>query len=128
MARSDTTQDSQLACVAVTNRMPRESRTQRLRRRLGRCAAAVSTCTLGITVAVMAAAQQQNIYEQSEGSQFKAAPLSAEAAAAKAEAASAMPDVILGIPVNTMFFVAAGVIAVFWFTLGGGRKPKITRN
>jgi len=35
---------------------------------------------------------------------------------------------ILGVPVNTIFFVAAGVIAVLWFTLGGGRKPKVTRN
>ena len=91
-----------------------------MRGRLGRCAAGISTTALGITVAAMAAAQT--------GGNFQAAPKSAEAEAAEAEAASTMPDAILGIPVNTMFFVAAAVIALFWFTIGGGRKPKVTRN
>jgi len=95
---------------------------QRMRGRLGQCAAGISTTALGITVAAMAAAQS--------GGNFKAAPKSAEAAAAEAEAAAASDsiDMIFGIPVNTLFFVAAGVIAVFWFTLGGGRKPKVSRN
>ncbi len=91
-----------------------------MRGRLGQCAAGISTCALGITVAAMAAAQS--------GKNFKAAPKSAEAEAADAAAAAAAPDMILGIPVNTLFFVAAGVIAVLWFTLGGGRKPKVTRS
>ena len=128
MARSDTTRDSQMASVAVAMSVPFNSRVQRMRRRLGRCAAGVSTCALGITVAAMAAAQQQNIYEQPEKPQFQPVPKSADAEAAEAEAASTMPDVILGIPVNTLFFVAAGVIAVLWFTLGGGRKAKISRH
>ena len=120
MARSDTTQDLELAGAAAAGNAARISRMRRMRRRLGRCAAGISTCALGITVAAMAAAQS--------GGNFKAAPKSAEAEAAEAAAASVMPDAILGIPVNTLFFVAAGVLAVFWFTLGGGRKPKVTRN
>ena len=35
---------------------------------------------------------------------------------------------ILGVPANTIFFVTAGVLALLWFTLGGGRKPKVTRD
>jgi hypothetical protein len=101
---------------------------QRIRWRLGQWAAGISTCALGISVAAMAAAQQQNIYEEPTKAQFQVAPKSAEAEAAEAAAAAGMPDVILGIPVNTMFFVAAGVITVFWFTLGGGRKPKVSRS
>jgi hypothetical protein len=99
-----------------------------MRGRLGQCAAGISACALGITVAAMAAAQQQNIYEKPAKGRFLAAPKSAEAEAAEAAAAAGMPDVILGIPVNTLFFVAAGVIAVLWFTLGGGRKAKVNRN
>ncbi len=128
MARSDTTQDLELACEAVAGNAARKSRVQRIRGRLGRCAAGISTCALGITVAVMAAAQKQNIFEESTKPQFYEAPKSAEVEAAEAEAAAAAPDMILGIPVNTLFFVAAGVIALFWFTLGGGRKPKVTRT
>jgi hypothetical protein len=101
---------------------------QRIRGRLGQWAAGISTCALGISVAAMAAAQQQNIYEKPTKAQFQVAPKSAEAEAAEAAAAAGMPDVILGIPVNTMFFVAAAVITVFWFTLGGGRKPKVSRS
>ncbi len=122
MARSDTTQDLELA-VAVN--ALHNSSGPRLLGRLGQCAAGISTCALGITVAAMAAAQS--------GGNFKVAPKSAEAeaantAAADTEAASVMPDAILGIPVNTLFFVAAGVLAVLWFTLGGGRKAKVSRN
>lgn len=120
MAKSDTTQDLELAGAAVAGTVPRISGMQRMRGRLGQCAAGISTCALGITVAAMAAAQT--------GGNFQVAPKSAEAEAAEAEAASAMPDAILGIPVNTLFFVAAAVIAVFWFTLGGGRKAKVSRN
>ena len=120
MARSDTMQDLELAGAVVAGNAPRKSSMQRMRGRLGRCAAGISTGALGITVAAMAAAQS--------GGNFKVAPKSAEAEAAEAEAASVMPDAILGIPVNTLFFVAAGVIAVLWFTLGGGRKAKVNRN
>ncbi len=120
MARSDTTQDLELAGEAVAGNAPRTSRMQRMRGRLGRCAAGISTGALGITVAAMAVAQS--------GGNFKAAPKSAEAEAVDAAAAAGMPDMILGIHVNTLFFVAAGVIAVLWFTLGGGRKAKVSRN
>ncbi len=63
MARSDTTQDLELAGEAVAGNAPRKSSMQRMRGRLGQCAAGISTGALGITVAAMAAAQQQNIYE-----------------------------------------------------------------
>ncbi len=125
VAGSDTTHDLELAGAAVAGNAARISRMQRMRGRLGQCAAGTSTCALGITVAVMAAAQQQNIYEESTKPLWQQAP---EAEAADAAAAAAAPDMILGIPVDTMFFVAAGVMAVFWFTLGGGRKPKVSRN
>ncbi len=128
MARSDTTQGLELAGAAVAGNAPRKSGMQRMRGRLGRCAAGISTGALGISVAAMAAAQQPTLYEQSTKPRFQEAPKSAEAEAADAAAAAAAPDMILGFPVNTLFFVAAGVIAVLWFTLGGGRKPKVTRN
>ena len=115
MAKSDTTQDLELAGAAVAGAVPRISGMQRMRGRLGQCAAGISTIALGLTVAAMAAAQS--------GKTFKVAPKSAEA-----EAAAEASDMILGVPVNTIFFVAVGVIAVLWFTLGGGRKPKVTRN
>ncbi len=119
MAKSDTTQDLELAGAAVAGTVPRISGMQRMRGRLGQCAAGISTCALGLTVAAMAAAQS--------GKTFKVAPKAPEAEA-EAAAASDSIDMILGIPVNTIFFVAAGVIAVLWFTLGGGRKAKVTRN
>ncbi len=128
MARSDTTQDLELACEAVAGNAARKSRMQRIRGRLGRCVAGISTCALGITVAAMAAARQQNIFEESTKPQFSEAPKSAEAEAADAAAAAAASDMILGVHVNTIFFVAAGMMALFWFTLGGGRKSKVTRN
>lgn len=55
---------------------------------------------------------------------FKSAPKAAEDGGA-AEG----PDTILGlIHVNTAFFIAIGVIALYWFLFGGGRKPKIGRE
>ena len=98
----------------------REIRLQRVSGPVGRCAAGISTCMLGITVAAMAVAQS--------GGNFKAAPKSAATEAAEADAAAAAPDMIFGISANTIFFVAVGVIALLWFTIGGGRKPKVTRQ
>ena len=37
-------------------------------------------------------------------------------------------DMIMGIESNTIFFIAAAVFGLFWFTLGGGRKPKYRRQ
>ena len=119
MAKSDTTQDLELAREAVAGNAPRKSSVRRLRRRLSELAARISACALGIAVASMVTAQ--NVYGQTGGGRFQAAPKAPEAEAAAS-------DMILGFPVNTLFFVAAGVIAVFWFTLGGGRKPKVTRH
>ena len=117
MARSYMTRDVK---SAGAENAPRKSRIQRMHGRLGQCAVGISTTALGIAVAAMAMAQS--------GKSFKMAPKSPEAEAAEAAAAAGTPDMILGVPVNTIFFVAAGVIALFWFTLGGGRKPKISRN
>ena len=104
--------------------MTKSEKTRETRSLLGRCAAGISTCTLGITVAAMAMAQQQNIYEKPSGSRFKAAPRAPDADSA--DAAGGSIDMIFGIPANTIFFVAVAAFAVFWFTFGGGRKPKIT--
>lgn len=120
MAESDTTQDLKLAGAAAAPRVPRKSAMRRLGGRLGQGAAGISAFALGLAVAAMAAAQS--------GGNFQTAPKSAATEAAEATAAAAAPDMILGIEVNTIFFIAAGVIAVFWFTLGGGRKPKVSRG
>jgi ribose/xylose/arabinose/galactoside ABC-type transport system permease subunit len=103
----------------------RKPRFQRLSGRLGRCAAGVSTFTLGISVAAMAMAQMSTNGKSGSG-RFQAAPKSPEAEAVDAEAAAQAGDMILGIPANTVFYVAVGVIALFWFTMGGGRKAKVT--
>jgi hypothetical protein len=99
------------------------SRLSRLIQIPGRCAAGVSAFSLGITVAAIATAQQQNIFEQPAKGRFQEAPKAPEA---EAEAAAQATDMIFGIPANTIFYVAAGVIALFWFTMGGGRKAKVT--
>ncbi len=103
----------------------RETRLQRISGPVGRCAAGISACMLGITVAAMAVAAQQNIFEKPSSGRFKAAPKPPETEA-DAEAAAAASDMIFGISANTIFFVAVGVIALLWFTIGGGRKPKVT--
>jgi len=119
MTKTGATIGLELTRVADAENIPRKSRMRRMGGRLGRCAAGISTCALGITVAAMAVAQQQNSYETPKKEQFQAPPDADPDAAA---------DMILGVPVNTIFFVAAGLIALFWFTLGGGRKPKVGRN
>ena len=85
------------------------------------CGVGISTFALGITVTAMAVA----------AGNFKAAPKSAEAETAAVAAADAAadsePTLILGYDANTLFFIAVGAVALFWFTLGGGRKPKVTR-
>ena len=103
---------------------PYTSKLSRLIQIPGRCAAGVSAFSLGITVAAMAMAQQQNNYMQPEKSRFQGAPKAPDAEAA--EAGAQAPDMILGIEANTIFFVAAGMVAVFWFGFSGGRKAKIT--
>jgi hypothetical protein len=88
----------------------------------------VGAATLSLSLSVAAIARAQNSFGQDSGSRFKAAPRSAEAEAEAEAAAANGPEMILGIDVNTIFFIAAAVIAVFWFTLGGGRKPKVSRH
>jgi hypothetical protein len=103
---------------------PYTSKLSRLMQIPGRCAAGVSAFSLGITVAAIAMAQQANAFGKPEKSRFQAAPKTPDPEAA--EAAAQAPDMILGIEANTIFFVAAGVVAVFWFGFSGGRKAKIT--
>jgi hypothetical protein len=86
----------------------------RVGRQAVRVTAGVSTCLLGISVATLAVA----------GRTVKAPPPTAESEAA----ANAGPTMILGYDANTLFFVAVGAVAIFWFTLGGGRKPKISSD
>lgn len=81
-------------------------------RKTGRWTAALAALT---AVLASAAARAQT---------FKSAP-NADDEGAGAEA----PDTILGlIHINTAFFIAIGVIALYWFLFGGGRKPKIGRE
>ena len=37
-------------------------------------------------------------------------------------------DTILGVHVNVIFLVAVVVVALLWFTIGGGRKAKVKRS
>ncbi len=69
-----------------------------------------------LAVTAMAMAQQ------SSSGRFKAAPVPEGA-----DGGGGL-DYILGIHVNTIFFVAVVAIGVFWFTFGGGRKPKVGRD
>ena len=126
MARSDTTpdlaaQDLELAGAAVAGPPPRQSSARWLRRRLGELSAGISTCALGIAVASTVVVQ--NVYGQT-GGKFQAAPNAPEAGG---DASSGF-DEVLGVSVNTLFFIAAGVVAVFWFAFGGGRKVKVGRG
>lgn len=102
-----------------------DTRAKRLRSRIARYAAGASAFALCFTFSTMILAQ--NLYDKPATSRFKAAPKPPDPEA-DAEAAAQATDYIFGIHVNTIFFVAAGIIAVLWFTVGGGRKPKVTRH
>ena len=73
---------------------------------------------LALTLPVAALAQ--NATRSSGNRHFTSAPVPKADEAAEA-------DMILGIPANTIFFVAVVAIGIFWFTLGGGRKAKLER-
>ena len=79
-------------------------------------------------VTAMAMAQQNPFDPDAGGGsgRFKAAPKPPDAE--DAAAASQGLDQIMGVHINTLFFVVAGLIAVYWFTMGGGRKPKVSRD
>ena len=62
-------------------------------------------------------------FGQAPAGRFKAAPVPA---GVEADGGS---ELILGmVPANTLFFITAAVIAVFWFTVGGGRRPRVGRR
>jgi hypothetical protein len=91
---------------------------------LVRDAYALTVIAVGTVLPMLAAAQ--DFGEGKPGPQFKQAPLQkgAEAAAAAQDA-----DMILGlVHANTLFFIVAGVGAVFWFLFGGGRKARVGRS
>lgn len=76
------------------------------------------TFALAVSVSVIAHAQSNS--SQGTGNRhFTAAPIP------KGEEDGL--DMIFGIHVNTLFFIAVGVIALIWFTVGGGRKVKLGR-
>ena len=106
MAKSDTSRKAGLQWISGG-----------VRQHAVQCGVGISTFALGITVTAMAVA----------AGNFKAAPKSAEAETAAVAAAESEPTLILGYDANTLFFIAVGAVALFWFTLGGGRKPKVTR-
>ena len=59
------------------------------------------------------------------GGRFKPAPSSAAGDAA----GGGGDGMILGlVSANTLFFITAGLIALFWFTVGGGRRPQVGRR
>ena len=79
-------------------------------------------------VTAMAMAQQNPFDPDATAGtgRFKAAPKPPDPE--DAEAAADGLDYIMGVHINTLFFVVAGLIAVYWFTMGGGRKPKVSRD
>lgn len=91
------------------------------RRPAGTALAVLVFSALGVGVA--AAQGFGQIPGEAAASRFKAAPVAASVQEAEAG------DLILGmVPADTLFFITAAVIAVFWFTVGGGRKPRIGRS
>lgn len=89
-------------------------------RRLSRRAAGVVAAVSGL--ALTTAAMAQATFGGQPASRFKSVPN------AEAEGGGA-GDTLLGvIPVNTLFFITAAVIAVLWFTLGGGRRARVGRR
>ena len=114
----DAVRDKVSGTVAAGIHSGQKTPMRRLSRRLARYGAGLSTGVLAASVAVMATAQQAT---KGSGPRFSAAPNASDA-----EGDSLIGDAILGIPVNTIFFIAVGVIALIWFTIGGGRKPKIS--
>lgn len=84
---------------------------------LRRGAEGVATLSLAVSVSAVAFAQSG---QGSGNRHFKGAPVPKED--------NGGLDTIMGIHINTIFFIAVGVIALLWFTVGGGRKAKIGRS
>lgn len=128
MAKSGVAQGGAPAGAAIVPAAEGGRGPRRLRSRVARYAAryAAAASTAWLVLAVAAQAKMENIFMKPEASQFKAAPK--PPGAEEEEAAAASIDYILGVHVNTIFFVAAAVIGVLWFWRGGGRKAKVTRH
>ncbi len=100
--------------------VPRNNQFSKVRKAaatVARQCAGLATFVFCLAVTAMAMAQQ------SSSGRFKAAPVPQGA-----EEGGEGLDYILGIHVNTIFFVAVVAIGIFWFTLGGGRKAKVGRD
>ena len=87
------------------------------RSRLSRLSEFVSVVVLTLYVPVAVYAQTKPA-SGTGNRHFSAAPVP------KSDEEANSLDYIMGVHVNTLFFVAVGVVALFWFTLGGGRKAK----
>ena len=87
--------------------------------------AGLATFAFCLVVTAMAMAQQNPFDPKVKAGAggFKQAPKPEDA-----EAAAEGLDYIMGFHVNTIFFVTAALIGIYWFTLGGGRKPKVSRD
>lgn len=88
-----------------------------LRRRWARLSDVLLAGVLTLYVPVAAYAQTKPA-SGTGNRHFSAAPVP------KSDEEANSLDYIMGVHVNTLFFVAVGVFALFWFTLGGGRKAK----
>jgi hypothetical protein len=123
MISKDAPRAASMIRVDAGRGVPSGSSVQRARAQLSRIASGAAAAAFCLTVAAAAAAQ--GLGEKTQANRFKSAPKAPEPE--DAALAAQTGDMILGIPANTIFFVAAGAIAIFWFTVGGGRKAKLER-
>jgi hypothetical protein len=127
MGRHSVAQSGNSARIAGALKVEDETRLKKLRSRFARYGAAASVAWFSLCVT--AAAQiGTNPFKAKTGAAFKGAPPPPPDPEAQAKAAEEATNYVLGVHVNTIFFVAAAVIGVLWFTLGGGRKAKVTRH
>jgi hypothetical protein len=88
----------------------------------GRAARVLSSAAaLALTLPVTGLAQSQDAPQASGNPNFIPAPL------VLGEGDGSLSS-IFGVDVNVIFFVAVAVVAVLWFTIGGGRKAKMKRS
>ena len=113
MTTSVTGQDQCVFCAPEGGQDQGFAPARRIARRIGGWAAGCSAMLVSLAVAADAMAAS---------GKFKSVP------GAAAEGGGS-DDMILGlVSANTLFFICAGVFAVFWFIFGGGRKPKVGRE
>lgn len=72
-------------------------------------------------------ARQEQKSEPASNKHFTAAPMPKLPKSDEEEPADSI-EAAIGIPTNVLFFIVVAVVALFWFTVGGGRKAKIERS